>query len=110
MFASIWPCYSLLTNESRTNLIAFCRFSSVYLASGLGVGARAGAGAGARAKAGVEALKVVGVGVGVPLSLVWVFPASLSSRAGGGGLQHVCGPTISPKVNYKASVSSKRAG
>ena len=69
-----WPCSWLLTNDSRANLVAVCRFSSVYLPGGPG----------AEAGAGVEARETAGVGSGVPLSLVRAPPA----------LRQVQGPTI----------------
>ena len=84
-----WPCSYPLKNDSRANLVALCRFSSVYLPGGHGTEAKAGAGVGAgawiaaeasvgvrvRAGATVRAWKTAGVRMGVPLLSVEAPPA-----------------------------------
>ena len=60
------------TNNSKANLVALCRFSSMYLPGGPG------------AEAGVGALEAVRVGMGVPLPLEEAFPLSSSMPARGG--------------------------
>ena len=39
-----WPCSWPLTNDSRANLVALCRSTSVYVPGGLGAGAGVGVG------------------------------------------------------------------
>ena len=91
-FAGSWPYSWSLTNNSRANLVALCRSSSVYLPGGPGAeteaeaGARVGAGAWAGAGVGVrETAGVLFRSMGAPTR------SSLPPR---GGLRWVHRPAI----------------
>ena len=76
--------------------MAFYRFTLIYIPSKPRVGTETGAN------------KMASIGVGGPLPLVGVLGAfsAYSSLPVRKELQRVCSPTISPKINYKASISS----
>ena len=58
-----WPCYWPLTDNSKTNLVALCRSSSVYLPYKPGT------------EAEIRVREMAGVGLRVPLSFVGALPA-----------------------------------